>query len=87
MVHAVKNIKTKLPPLQIRISFWLRLALFSAVIGGLYACGATFSTLLGMYIGYKILRLVLRFFRVLISLVYTAVSIVILILIISYIIF
>jgi len=87
MVHAVKNIKTKLPPLQIRISFWLRLALFSAVIGGLYACGATFSTILGIYVGYKILRLTIRFFGLLLSIVYTAVSIVILILIISYIIF
>jgi hypothetical protein len=86
MVHEVKNIKTKLPRLEINIGFWLRLAAFSAIIGVLWACGGAIS-IFSAYLTFKILRLVLRFLGQLLSLVYTAVSIVILIIIISYIIF
>jgi hypothetical protein len=86
MVHEVKNIKTKLPRLEINIGFWLRLAAFSAVIGVLWACGGAIYVI-SAYLIIKILRLVLRFFGQILSLVYTAVSIAILILIISYLIF
>ena len=33
MVHEEKNIKTKLPLLQIHIGFWVQLRVFLAIIG------------------------------------------------------
>ena len=86
MVHEVKNIKTKLPRLKINIGFWLRLAVFLAIIGVLWACGWAISVI-STYLIIKILRLVLRLFRLFLFLVFTAVSIAILFIIISYIIF
>ena len=82
-----KNIETKLPPLGININFWLRLAGLAMVAGLIYACGATFTTVAGIYLGYKLLRLIFRFFGLIISLFFTVVSIVILIAIISLLIF
>jgi hypothetical protein len=82
-----KNIKTKLPPLGINIKFGLRLVGLAVVAGLIYACGATLSTVAGMYLGYKLLRLILRVFGLVISLVFSLVSIVILITIISLLIF
>ena len=87
MVHEVKNIKTKLPRLGINIDFWVRWAGLAGIIGLLYVCGATISTVLGVYLGCKILRHLLRLFGAFLSLVFTAVSIVILVIIISLIIF
>ena len=81
-----KNSETKLPPLGININFWLRLAGL-AVVAGLIYCGATFTTVVGIYLGYKLLRLIFRFFRLVLSLFFTVVSIVILIAIISLLIF
>jgi hypothetical protein len=82
-----KNIKTKLPPLGINIKLGLRLAGLAVVTGLIYACGATFQTVAGIYLGYKLLRLILRVFGLAISLVFSLVSIVILITIISLLIF
>jgi len=87
MVHEEKNRKTKLPPLGIIINFGLRCAGLVVVIGLLYACGKTFSPVLGIYLGYKVLRLVMRLFGLLFSLLITVLFILILILIISFIIF
>jgi len=83
----VKNIETKLPQLRINIKFWLWLAGLAMVAGLIYACGATFTTVVGIYLGYKLLKQIFRFFRLLISLFFTVVSIVILIIIISLLIF
>jgi hypothetical protein len=52
-----------------------------------YGFGATFSTLVGIYLGYKLLKLILRVFGLIISLIVSLVSIVILITIISLLIF
>jgi hypothetical protein len=82
-----KNIETKLPQLGINIKFWSRLAGLAAFAGLLFACNTTFSTVVGMYLGYKLLRLILRVFGLLFSLFFTVVSIVILIAIISLLIF
>ena len=82
-----KNIETKLPLLGINIKFWGWLAGLAVVAGLIYAFGATFTTVVGIYLGYKLLRLILRVFGLVISLFYTAVSIVILIIIISLLIF
>jgi hypothetical protein len=88
MVHEEKNIETKkLPRLGINIKFWFRLAGLAVVFGLIYACGASFSSVVGIYLGYRVLRLVLRFFRLVLSLVFTLVSILILIAIISLLIF
>jgi hypothetical protein len=80
----VKNIKTKLPPLQINIRFWGRLAAIAAVIGALYANGATLYVILGIYLGYKILRLVMRLFKLILSIVFTVISVGILVIIILF---
>jgi len=87
MVHEEKNRKTKLPQFRIIIDFGLRLACFTVVIGLLYACGATFFTVLWVYLGYKVLRLGLRLFGFLLSFVFTLFSILILLLIITLLIF
>jgi len=86
MVHEVKNIKTKLPRLGINIDFWVRWAGLAGIIGLLYVCGATISTVL-VYLGCKILRHLIRLFGAFLSLVFTAVSMIILVIIISLIIF
>jgi hypothetical protein len=87
MRNNVKNNKTKLPLLGININFWLRLAGLIVVAGLIYAFGATFSTVVGIYLGYKLLRLILRVFGLVISLIVSLVSIAILIAIISLLIF
>ena len=87
MVHEVKNIKTKLPRLKISIDFWAKLAGLAAIIGLLCACGATISTVLGLFLGYKLLRLIMRLLRLFLSVFFTLVSIIIVFLILSYLIF
>ena len=81
MVHAIKNIKTKLPQLRINIRLGAKLAAVTAIVGVLYANGANISLILGIYLGYKILRLTLRLFSLFLSIVFTAISVVILVLI------
>ena len=82
MVHKEKNRKTELPQFGIHIGFGLRLALISAIIGLFYTCGATFSTILGAYLAYKAVRLILRLFGQIMAIVFTLVSILILLIII-----
>ena len=80
MRNNVKNNETKLPPLGINIKFewWLIVA-----VGLIYACGVTFTTVAGIYLGYKILRLVVRLIGVAISCVFILVLIIILVAIVS----
>ena len=84
MVHVIKNIKTKLPPLRINIRFWGWLVAITAIVGVFYANGASISLIFGIYLGYKVLRLVMRLFSLFLSIVFTAISVAILVLIISY---
>jgi hypothetical protein len=71
----------------INIKFWLLLAGVAVIAGLVWACGATFSAVAGIYFGYKVLRLVIRLFGLFFAAVFTVVSILILILIISLLIF
>ena len=87
MRNNVKNIETKLSPLGININIWLRLVGLAVVAGLIYGFGTTISTVVGIYLGYKLLRLILRVFGLIISLLFTIVSIMILIAIISLLIF
>ena len=58
------------------------------VIAGLiWACGGSIWTAVAIYLGYKVLRLVLRLFGQLLSVLFTVVSIVVLTIIISLLIF
>jgi hypothetical protein len=61
----------------------LHLAGLAVVFGLIYGFSAPFSSLLGVYFGYRVIRLVLRFFRLALSLVFIVISILILIVIIS----
>ena len=82
MRNNVKNNETKLPQFGININSWLRLAGLTAVAGLICAFGTTFSTIVGIYLGYKLLRLILRVFGSVVSLFFSLVSIVIMVLII-----
>jgi hypothetical protein len=86
MVHTVKNIKTKLPPLKINIGFWVRQAGKLAVIGLFLHSDVPVATVLGVFLGWKALGFVMRLFGQLLSLFFTLVSIVIVLIIISFII-
>jgi len=86
MVHEIKNSETKkLPRLGIHIS-WGWLAGLAVIAGLIWACGATISTVVGIYLGYKILRLVIRLFGQIATIIFTLISILIMLLIISLII-
>jgi hypothetical protein len=87
MRNNVKNIETKLPQLRININFWLRLAVLAGVAGLMWAYDATFSTLVGIYLGYKLLRLILRIFGLVVSLFLTVVSAAVVAVIISLLLF
>jgi len=87
MRNNVKNIETKLPLLGIIIRFWLWSAGLAAATWLIYACGATISTVVGIYLGYKLFRLLLKIFGLLVSLFAYAVFAVILIVIITLLIF
>jgi hypothetical protein len=67
--------------------FGLGLLGLVAVIVLIHAFGASFSTVVGVYLGYRVLRLVLRLFSLVMASVFTVVSIIILISIISLLIF
>jgi len=79
MVHIVKNIKQRLPRLKINI----RLGLQLAAIGLLYAHCGSISTVAGVFVGYKLLGLVLRLIGLLLTAVITFISIIVLLLIIT----
>ena len=83
MVHIVKNKKQRLPLLKINIRLGLQLAVF----GVLYLYSGSISTVLGVFLGYRLLRLILRLIGLLVTSVFTLISIIFLLLIISLIIF
>jgi hypothetical protein len=87
MVHKEKNIETKLPQLGINIKILIRLVVLVGFIGLIWACGANIWTAVAIYLGYKVLRLVLRLFGLLLSVFLTVISILTLIVLISFIIF
>jgi hypothetical protein len=88
MVNNEKIIKTKkLPPLGINIRFCLLLAGLAAVAGLIWACGTTVPAVIGVYLGYRVLRLVIRLTGLLLSILFTVISIIILMAIISLLIF
>jgi hypothetical protein len=88
MVHEIKNSETKkLSRLGIHNRFWVWLAGLAAVFGLIQAFGATFSTVFGIYLGYRALRLAMRLIGQVLRIVFTVISIIILIAIISLIIF
>jgi succinate dehydrogenase hydrophobic anchor subunit len=66
---------------------WLGLLYLTAVIVLIHAFGASFSAVVGVYLGYRALRLVLRLLSLLASVVFTVVFIIVLISIISLLIF
>ncbi|MDR0873140.1 MAG: hypothetical protein LBN27_06680 [Prevotellaceae bacterium] len=70
-----------------RIKVWFLLVVLAVVAGLIWACGVTFSAVVGIWLGYKLLRLVLRVLGLVISLFVSLVSIIILIAIISLLIF
>jgi hypothetical protein len=65
----------------------IKTGLLVAVAGLLYAAGSSFSVVAGVYLGYRVLRLVLRLFGLVMALVFTVISIGILITVISLLIF
>ena len=83
MVHIVKNKKQRLPLLKINIRLGLQLAVF----GVLYVYSGSISTVLGVFLGYRLLRLILRLIGLLVTSVFTLISIIVLLLFISLIIF
>ncbi len=87
MVHGIKNIETKkLSQLRIHIRFWGWIAGLAVVIGLIYACGTSVSVLIGVYLGYRVLRLAMRLIGQMLSIVFTVVSILVLVAVISFII-
>jgi len=87
MRNNVKNIETKLPLLRIIINIFLWSAGLAAVLGLKCACGSIIQAAVGMYLVCKLLRLITRFFILVLYLLFAFVSISILILIISLLIF
>jgi hypothetical protein len=88
MVSNEKIIETKkLSPLGINIKFWGWLAGLALVTGLVWACGTTFGRVAGIYLGYKLLKLILRLIGFVFSVVFTVISIIILTIIISLLIF
>ena len=69
------------------ISIGLVLVVIVAVGGLIVGLGSTFTTVLAVYLGYRLLRLILRVVRLVFSLVFSVVSIIVLILILSFLIF
>ena len=82
MVHIVKNEKQRLPPLKINIRLGLQLAVF----GVLYVYSGSFSTVLGVFLCYRLLRLIFCLIGLLMTSVFNLIFIIVLLIIISLII-
>jgi hypothetical protein len=87
MVHKIKNIETKLPLLGIIIKLGGCLIGLAVVTGLLHTFYGSFSTIIGVYLGYKLLRLTMRLFGLICAAVFTVFSILILFLILILLIF
>ena len=84
MVHEIKNSETKkLSRLGINIRLGFGLAGLATIVALIFHFGATISTAIGIYLGYRVLRLVMRLFGQVLSIIFTVVTILILIAIIS----
>jgi len=81
----IKNKKTSLLWNQHKI--WGELLALGVIAWLIGACGASISTVVGIYLGYRVLRLVLKLIRQIFSVLFTVVSILIMIIIISLLIF
>jgi len=77
-VNIVKNRKQRL----LRLKFNIRYGVQLAVLGLFYLCGASIATMIGVYAGYRALRLITQLLRLVLATVYTVISILILLLII-----
>jgi hypothetical protein len=86
MVHEIKNIETKLPRLGIHIKLGAWLAGLAMVALLIKIFGTSVSAGLSVYLFYRIFRLAMRLLGQIFSIAITAVSILILITIISLII-
>ena len=82
MVHIVKNEKQRLPPLKINIRLGLQLVVF----GVLFLYSGSISTVLWVFVGYRLLGLIIRFIGLLMTSVIKLIFIIILLIIISLII-
>jgi len=87
MVHQIKKIETKLPQLRIIIKLGGYLTGLAVVIALFDGCEVSVFTVLGVYIGYRVLRLLMRLFRLICMAAITCFSIIILVLIITLLIF
>jgi hypothetical protein len=67
--------------------FIITTVFLAGVSGLIYAAGASFSVMASVYLGYRVLRLVLRLFGLVMAAVFTAVSTFIVIIIILLLIF
>ena len=63
MVQTVKNRKQRLPQLRINIRLGLQLAVF----GVFYLCGVSIPTVIGVFLGYRVLMLIMRLFGILLT--------------------
>jgi hypothetical protein len=82
-----KNKKTKNSLLWLLHIIGLGSLGLAAVIVPIHVFGVSFSAVVGVYLGYKVLRLVMRLFSLVMASVFTFVFIVILITVISLLIF
>jgi hypothetical protein len=87
MRNEEKTGKQKNSLLRNHHKIWLGLFGLTAVVGLIHLLGASFSAVVGVYLGYRVLRLVMRLFSPVMAVIFTVVSIVILISIISLLIF
>jgi len=87
MVHEIKNINKQLPLLGIIIKSGMLLLGFVVVLGLIRAFGASVSTVVAVYLGYKVLRLVMRLLGLVTVAIFTLFSIFILLLIITLLLF
>jgi hypothetical protein len=87
MRNVEKIKKQKIFSSKVSIRFWSCLAGLAAVAGLIYVFHATIGTAVAIYLGYKIFRLTMRLIGQILSIVFTFVSIVVLIIIISLLIF
>jgi hypothetical protein len=83
MIRTAKKEKTRttFPPISM---VWVkRIAVVMVIIWLVHAFGVSVSAAVGVYLGYRVIRLVMRLFGQILSIVFTIISIAILIAIIS----
>jgi hypothetical protein len=86
-VMIIKNTQKIKKQNSLRSELIIKTVVWGLIIGLIYASGTSFSVVAGVYLGYKILRLVLQLFGLVTAIVFTVVRIFILITIILILIF